>query len=495
MSDDKAAGFLDDIVANVDDDAPRLIFADWLTDHGDPERGEFIRVQCERATLPEWDRRRLPLLLRERALLREHGPRWRAGLPRTKAVEWGEFRRGFVATALFRKFSTFLQRAAKCWAATPLEAVTVAWPRQDDPTDALEPIAGLRELTINGTLVDPRDIRRLADSPLLRSLRALNIPDGEIGPDGFDRIVKSPHLENLRALRVPRNSIGNGGIDSLVAARRLTSLEELDLSEAGSYGRYGEDPIIGADGMEALAAWPGLSRLRSLTLSGNEIGRAGLEALLGSPGCVNLKTLVLRANGLRGRDMQALEAAQDGPRLDVLDLGENLLRDSGLRCVADAACLAELKTLHLDRCEVTFAAATASDLAEAAFYPTLRKLDLSSNELGTLALYTLLEKGPAELHTIRLSDAGLDAEAVAQLANSAGSDSLLALDLSSNELGEDAAEALADAAHLRSLLVLCLFDNDLAPAAVEKLAASPLGRRLARLEMGLDIDETEGLPW
>src|SRR5262245_49641697 len=32
-----------------DDDAPRLILADWLEEHGEPERARFIRLQLERA--------------------------------------------------------------------------------------------------------------------------------------------------------------------------------------------------------------------------------------------------------------------------------------------------------------------------------------------------------------------------------------------------------------------------------------------------------------
>lgn len=35
------------ILAAPDDDTPRLVFADWLDEHGEPERAEFIRVQCE----------------------------------------------------------------------------------------------------------------------------------------------------------------------------------------------------------------------------------------------------------------------------------------------------------------------------------------------------------------------------------------------------------------------------------------------------------------
>lgn len=47
--------------ANLADDAPRLIYADWLDEHGEPDRAEFIRVQCEFAPITSeqilaWDR-------------------------------------------------------------------------------------------------------------------------------------------------------------------------------------------------------------------------------------------------------------------------------------------------------------------------------------------------------------------------------------------------------------------------------------------------------
>lgn len=46
--------FLDSIIAAPDDDAPRLIYADWLEERGDSERAEFIRVQCELGTYGEY---------------------------------------------------------------------------------------------------------------------------------------------------------------------------------------------------------------------------------------------------------------------------------------------------------------------------------------------------------------------------------------------------------------------------------------------------------
>jgi len=44
--------FLQDILKHPEDDALRLIYADWLEEHGDPDWAEFIRVQIASARLP-----------------------------------------------------------------------------------------------------------------------------------------------------------------------------------------------------------------------------------------------------------------------------------------------------------------------------------------------------------------------------------------------------------------------------------------------------------
>ncbi len=47
--------FLRMIAENPDDDAPRLVFADWLDEHDMPERAEFIRLQIELARMDPSD--------------------------------------------------------------------------------------------------------------------------------------------------------------------------------------------------------------------------------------------------------------------------------------------------------------------------------------------------------------------------------------------------------------------------------------------------------
>lgn len=97
MSDQDA--LLAAIVAHPDEDTPRLMFADWLDENGDPGRAEFIRSQIERAYLERDDPRWLSLINREAELLVAGRKTWlRPYLP------WTDFsrmtvRRGLVELA------------------------------------------------------------------------------------------------------------------------------------------------------------------------------------------------------------------------------------------------------------------------------------------------------------------------------------------------------------------------------------------------------------
>jgi len=87
MSD--APALLAAIRAAPDDDAPRLVYADWLDEHAQPERAEFIRVQCALARTAD-----PALRCREAELLAAHhdaiaGP---FAAPDVRYV----FRRGFI---------------------------------------------------------------------------------------------------------------------------------------------------------------------------------------------------------------------------------------------------------------------------------------------------------------------------------------------------------------------------------------------------------------
>jgi uncharacterized protein (TIGR02996 family) len=489
----RAKDFLAQIVAQPEEDTPRLIYADWLDEEGDVARAEFIRVQTERARLPAWDARQVKLRLREHALLKQHEGPWKAELPDVEGVKWGEFRRGFVATAAFASFVGFGERMSACHAVTPIEAATVHWPRQSEAVKNIAPIPGLRELSITAQVVDYGDVQRLADAPLLSTLRVLNLYKCSIGGDSFRRLVASPHVGNLTTLRAPGNAIGAAAVSALFATKSLKSLTELDLSETGSYGRtrlygrYREDRVLEAVDLRALAGWPGMARLRVLTLSGNSVGRDGLQALLRSRHAVGLKALTLRGNGLDGQAMQEFGAARPELQLDVLDLGDNLLRDLGPADLALAACLKELKVLELDRCEIALSGARW--LVNAPFRASLRCLNVSHNTFGPEGLFRLLEKKPPFLHTLQMVDNDLGDEGAAHLAESPNTNALLDVNFAQNKLGDAAAKYLGKTKHLKGLLILRLNNNSFTQAAASALAATPMGERLAFLKLS-HKDET-----
>src|SRR5262249_22626393 len=85
--------FLADIIAHPEDDAVRLIYADWLDEHDQPERAEFIRLQIAR-TGSLARNQRLTFDVRERQLLAQHEEEW-AGELREFVASW-TFRRGFI---------------------------------------------------------------------------------------------------------------------------------------------------------------------------------------------------------------------------------------------------------------------------------------------------------------------------------------------------------------------------------------------------------------
>jgi len=152
-----ADAFLAAIIAEPDDDALRLIFADYLDDHGQPERAEFIRVQCKLAKLeaqevvPVYesavnraaifnavlDYQREQLRQRERELLfaansnGTHTNRcawfepFRKFCLVTQERDGWEFRRGFVESVTLSA-ADFYQHAAALFRAAPLTAVRLA---------------------------------------------------------------------------------------------------------------------------------------------------------------------------------------------------------------------------------------------------------------------------------------------------------------------------------------------------------------------------------
>src|SRR5262249_34567872 len=94
MSDE--AAFLAAIRATPGDDVPRLVYADWLQEHGRAGRAQVIRVQIELATSTPADERYCDLVERQAELGVILGAELLAEWPQLpEGWQRGPFRRGF----------------------------------------------------------------------------------------------------------------------------------------------------------------------------------------------------------------------------------------------------------------------------------------------------------------------------------------------------------------------------------------------------------------
>ena len=126
MSDEDA--LLAAIDANPDEDTPRLVYADWLDEHDQPIRAEFIRVQVEVVRVETQERivldQHIDLFRRQHHLLENHRAELLGRLSVLPKETLFEFERGFVSEITL-DWGPFHQHRAVIAAAVPLPRTIV----------------------------------------------------------------------------------------------------------------------------------------------------------------------------------------------------------------------------------------------------------------------------------------------------------------------------------------------------------------------------------
>lgn len=306
MTDD---AFLQAIIDNPDDDAPRLVYADYLMGHGQPERAEFIQVQCQLAPLSQSDPLRRQLNARAQQLLRENGQQW-------SASPWTyRFHRGFIESVTL-EVATFLDHADELFQKFPLREVVLYDAHEENLPD-------------------------LATSQHLAKLSSLILDGGyaSLGDQELATLMQSPYLANLKALSLAGNEIADRGVEALAASPSLTKLETLNL------GRN----AIGPAGARALALTKGLPRLTALHLGSNHLRGDGLAALATSPQRSGLQMLTCYANELQDGGVRTLASSPYLAHLASLNLGWNNITDEGGRALVTSPYLRHIEWLDLER--------------------------------------------------------------------------------------------------------------------------------------------------
>jgi len=69
---------LREVLAHPDELEPRLVFADWLQQNGEVERGELICIDCKLEDAEPWSDQQVALEKKRTELLRRYGSTWTA---------------------------------------------------------------------------------------------------------------------------------------------------------------------------------------------------------------------------------------------------------------------------------------------------------------------------------------------------------------------------------------------------------------------------------
>ena len=377
----EAEAFLQRIRAYPDDDAPRLIFADWLDEEGDP-RGRFIRVQLALAALTQDAPERPGLVAQERDLLSAHRDVWEA--PFRGLATGCVFHRGFVDEVKVEA-KQFLRAAHELFAASPVRHVHLLDVSDSLPAVMQCPYLGrLASLTVHAQHTGEPLARAVARSGPLAGLKRLALTRDRLDDAAAEQLARVPHLTNLEELDLSENEIGETGARALAASPYLAKLRRLEL-------RFNR---LGPAGAEALAGSDRLAALHRLGLAQNDVGSPRLFAVGRAHDLLRVPALDLSANGLRVGGLQAIltrPANEPNPvRLTELDLsGNSDLGESGARFLAACSNLANLTVLRLSSCNVNDEGVRA--LANAPHLSRVEILDLDSNTAGDSGFRAFLD--------------------------------------------------------------------------------------------------------
>ncbi|MGB1013455.1 MAG: TIGR02996 domain-containing protein [Nannocystaceae bacterium] len=408
------------IVADPDDDAGRLAYAQWLDRRGDP-RGAFIRAQC-RIARPDTGTNQLRDDIKlQSELLAAHEVEWTAELRELLGCTGpgnyhpAQFVRGFIESVIVPA-DVLAQAAERLFAVAPLlRSIDLKRPNEGDLGPELgHALAQRSELSRIATLrlfcleLDDPTFTALARSPHLVGLAELDLGANHLGPESVKALLASRFAHQLEELKLWRNHVGNAGARQIAAAaspnvRQLC----LDHNQIGSQGaralassrqlkrvsslRLSHNPL-GDEGVCALLSSPHLLALRKLDAYGVGLSPSGVRRLVAIPGLARIKELVIGGNDFGDDGLAALAASPHTGGLVNLDLEGSEIGDAGVQALAGARNLGSLRELGLRYNLITEVGANA--LAQSTCLPEL-ELDIAYNEVddsAALSVYNALHR-------------------------------------------------------------------------------------------------------
>jgi uncharacterized protein (TIGR02996 family) len=407
-----------------EDDAPRLVLADWLQEHGDESdcaRGQFLRLECQALQSPADSK----TCDEANHLWGQHQMTWLGGL-KDLGVRRGV--RGLLRIdAETRQLTTKKGcELAKSEAYAWVDAIRL---RATNVKGLAKLIDGgffdsLNALNLMQCHIRAAGMKELARSERLATLTHLNLYENWIQTEGVKILAEAPLAVNLRVLDLHRNMIWSSSLAFLARSPHLRHLRELDL------GFHDLE-----DGLRHLAEAPWMDGLESLSLINSKTEDAGLIPLVQSPRVHNLVRMDLHGNALTDLSLVALAESPHLERLAELVLNANKITGPGVEALAASPLLARLRVLHLGSCGLSLDRLRM--LVSSPHWGSLRDLSVWGANLGDEGARLVAESihGVMDylgLGSCNIGDAGAEVLAVALAEGRIGK-----LALWSNPLSED----------------------------------------------------------
>lgn len=364
--------FLAAIIAQPDDTTTRLVFADWLEEHGDPDRAAFIRLQIQQSHLAEEDPACEEIQHQTCPLFEKNKSKWLADLPAwlQQEVSAHNFTRGFLSN--FNKTAAKVARIPqRVWAGHPIQELALHdIAGRLNRVLALPHLNGIRDLMFLDSLTNS-DWKALATCPNLTGVRELSVL--KAGNPVLAALARCPSLRGLTQLYLG-GDFDNKGIAALTktGAANLGRLKRLTL----------DSPNIGPGTATSLATTPALAGLEGLQIGSEEsgqIGDSGAAALANSPHLAGLRDVWLLYQGIGSSGACAFAKTRHMTGLRKLRLYANPLGPDGVRALVNGP-WTELTELHLEGCELEDDSMEA--LAESGRLTALTELNLAGNRIG-----------------------------------------------------------------------------------------------------------------
>jgi uncharacterized protein (TIGR02996 family) len=462
MDNPEYAGLMRTILQQPDDDSLRLILADWLEEHGDPDRAEYIRLQVRRAGLDELDPEGWRLDYRAVQLSELHHERWLAECPNFEDIKVGGRReRGLPNLASVKKPSALPEHEEALFAALPIDSLIVYTDverGQEGMGEAFlrcRHLHRIRRLDLDG-MTSARRLALPALSERMPELREFDMSEGAHEDELPEVLGQCRGWPKFEKLRMYRGLFSERGWRALAASPIFGRLRDLNISRCS----------LRPEGLRILLAAPRQPPLRSLNLNENDLSEGSLIAFL-ERDWPDLEDLDLSFNDIFDQGIRALAQTTRLPRLRKLDIGLLGFGNYGMARLADGPALASLRSLSLLGGE--FGKAGIEALARAAWLPGLVELDVFDFPTGGAGLKALAKAPLTGLRRLRMVKSKLADSAIFALLDAPWLASLLELDLGNNSITSKAAKAMAEAPQLDGLLRLSLRENKFSARVAEQL--------------------------